>query len=55
MMRIILLAFLFLSVFHVSEALPEIKCVNSEGEAVIVSNDIPSGLKGGLKGDGSIF
>jgi len=42
MIRIILLAFLFLSVFHVSEALPEIKCVNSEGEAVIVSNDIPS-------------
>ncbi|MBA4349603.1 MAG: hypothetical protein C0415_06425 [Thermodesulfovibrio sp.] len=41
-MRALIAVFLFLSMLYASEGLCEIKCVDSEGEAAIVNNDIPS-------------
>jgi hypothetical protein len=41
-MRAIIAVFLFLSMLYASEGLCEIKCIDSEGEAAIVNNDIPS-------------
>ncbi len=42
MKKTIIAVFLLLSAFSASEVLAQTKCVDSEGEAVIVNNDIPS-------------
>jgi len=40
--RLLTTVFLFISIFYASEGLCQIKCIDTEGEAVIVNNDIPS-------------
>lgn len=42
MYRKIIAVIIFVSFFHVSEGLCQTKCIDSEGEAVIINNDIPS-------------
>ncbi len=42
MYKNVVLIFLFVCVFFVSEGLCEVKCIDSEGEAVIMNNDVPS-------------
>ncbi|MBI4710702.1 MAG: hypothetical protein HY759_06355 [Nitrospirae bacterium] len=42
MEKTIIAVFLLLSAFNASEVLAQTKCVDSEGEAVIVNSDVPS-------------
>ncbi|MBI4823351.1 MAG: hypothetical protein HY805_03860 [Nitrospirae bacterium] len=42
MKKRLVLVFLFIFVIMVSEGLCEVRCIDTEGEAVIVNNDIPS-------------
>lgn len=42
MYKNVFLIFLFICVFFASEGLCEVECIDSDGEAVIINNDVPS-------------